>query len=261
MKKVSNYLKVTAFYLLTLLIFVGSSAITKQLPSSDLFSIIIASILTFALVYWFVRNDKSTLSKNGLGYNRKSLIYFTSGFVIGMVMVFIMTVIVFNFSEVSFIRSKAFNPYIFSVYIPLFLFVACREELVFRTYMLWKLKASTGSLIAMIIVTMVFIIEHLLGGYSVVNAFIGSGLGAILFGFATLRTGNIALSAGLHFAWNLTHWLFGFKGNTGFFVETVHKGTEQQAETVAFIGYVIAMIIGIGVVYLFFKPLKIGLEK
>ncbi len=261
MGKVFSYLKVIIFYLLTLLIFVGSSAITKQLPSSDLFSIIIASTLTFALVYWFIRNDKSTLSKNGLGYNRKSLIYFTSGFVIGMVMVLIMTLIVINFSEVSFIRSQTFNPHILGIYIPLFLFVACREELVFRTYMLWKLKANTGAVIAMIIVTAVFIIEHLLGGYSVVNAFIGSGLGAILFGFATLRTGNIALSAGLHFAWNLIHWLFGFKRNTGFLIETVRSGTEQQAETVAFIGYVVAMIIGIGVVYLFFKPLKLRLEK
>lgn len=113
----------------------------------------------------------------------------------------------------------------------------------------------------MIIVTAVFIIEHLLGGYSVVNAFIGSGLGAILFGFATLRTGNIALSAGLHFSWNLIYWLFGFKGNTGFLIETVRSGTEQQAETIAFMGYVVAMTIGIGVVYLFFKPLKLRLEK
>ncbi|MNE42773.1 CAAX amino terminal protease self- immunity [compost metagenome] len=127
--------------------------------------------------------------------------------------------------------------------------------------MLWKLKANAGVVIAMIIVTAVFIIEHLLGGYSVVNAFIGSGLGAILFGFATLKTGNIALSAGLHFAWNLIHWLFGFKGNTGFFIETVRSGVEQQAETVAFIGYVVAMTLGIGAVYLFFKPLKLRLEK
>ncbi|WP_223584838.1 CPBP family intramembrane glutamic endopeptidase [Sphingobacterium sp. GVS05A] len=261
MGKVFSYLKVIIFYLLTLLIFVGSSAITKQLPSSDLLSIIIASTLTFALVYWFIQNDKSTLSKNGLGYNKKSFIYFASGFGMGIVMVLIMTLIVINFSEVSFIRSQTFNPHIFGIYIPLFLFVACREELVFRTYMLWKLKANAGVVIAMIIVTAVFIIEHLLGGYSVVNAFIGSGLGAILFGFATLKTGNIALSAGLHFAWNLIHWLFGFKGNTGFFIETVRSGAEQQAETVAFIGYVVAMTLGIGAVYLFFKPLKLRLEK
>jgi len=142
---------VIVFYLLTLLIFIGSSAITKQFARADLLSLIVAS--TLALVYWFVRNDKSTLSKNGLGYNRKSFIYFASGFGMGMVMVLIMTLIVVNFSEVSFIRSQSFNPYIFGVYIPLFLFVACREELVFRTYMLWKLKANAGAFLAMIIVT------------------------------------------------------------------------------------------------------------
>ncbi|WP_410500285.1 type II CAAX prenyl endopeptidase Rce1 family protein [Chryseobacterium sp. JV274] len=32
-------------------------------------------------------------------------------------------------------------------------------------------------------------------------------LGAVLFGIATLKTGNIALSTGLHFAWNSLHWI------------------------------------------------------
>ncbi|MGJ1432548.1 lysostaphin resistance A-like protein [Sphingobacterium spiritivorum] len=256
MKKVSGYLKVIIFYLFTLLVFIGSSALTKQSSLPDLLSLITASIFTFILIYWFVRSDKSVLSKNGLGFDEKSTVRFVSGFGIGVIMVLLMTIITITFSDVTFTRSQTFNPNILSLNIPLFLFVAFREELVFRTYMLWKLKTMTGSVVAMIIVTVIFSIEHLLGGYSVVNAFLGSGLGAILFGFATLRTGNIALSIGIHFAWNLTHWLFGFKGNTGFLTEKVHKGTEQQVETIAFIGYIAAMIMGICIVYVFFKPQK-----
>ncbi len=256
MKKVFHYLKVFAFYLLTLVVFIGSSVIAKQSILPDLFSLILATIFTFILVYWFVRNDKSSLSKNGLCYDKKSFLRFFLGFGLGMMMVLIMVIIVNNFSDVSFVPSQLFDLAILAVNIPLILFVACREELVFRTYMLWKLKVNMGTVTAMIVVTAIFIVEHLFGGYSVVNALIGSGLGAILFGFATLRTGNIALSTGLHFAWNLTHWLFGFKGNTGFFIETVHKGTERQAEPIAFIGYIVSMIIGLCIVYLFFKPQK-----
>ncbi|WP_104381942.1 CPBP family intramembrane glutamic endopeptidase [Sphingobacterium sp. HMA12] len=256
MKRLFTCLKVIVFYLLTLVFFVGASAITKQTSSPDLFSIILASILTFILVYGFVRNDKDSLSKNGLGIDQKTPMHFVSGFCIGIIMVLIMTLIVSNFSGVSFIRSQTFNPSILAVYIPLFLFVAFREELVFRTYILWRLKANNGPLIAMVIVTAIFIAEHLLSGYSAANAFIGSGLGAILFGFATLRTGNIALSAGIHFAWNLTHWFFGFKDNTGLFTESVLRGTAQQAAIIAFIGYTVAMIIGICAVYIFFIPRK-----
>ena len=256
MKKVSGYLKVIIFYLFTLLIFIGSSALTKQSSLPDLLSLITASIFTFILIYWFVRSDKSVLSKNGLGFDKKSVVRFVSGFGIGMIMVLLMTVITITFSNVAFTRSQTFNPNILVLHIPLFLFVAFREELAFRTYMLWKLKTITGPVVAMIIVTVIFSIEHLFGGYSVVNAFVGSGLGAILFGFSTLRTGNIALSIGIHFAWNLTHWLLGFKGNTGFLIETVQKGTEQQTETIAFIGYIAAMIMGLCVIYLFFKPQK-----
>ncbi|MGJ1448119.1 lysostaphin resistance A-like protein [Sphingobacterium spiritivorum] len=256
MKKVSGYLKVIIFYLFTLLIFIGSSTLTKQSSLPDLLSLISAAIFTFILIYWFVRSDKSLLSKNGLGLDKKSIVRFVSGFDIGVIMVLLMTIITLTFSDVTFTRSQTFTPNILALNIPIFLFVAFREELAFRTYMLWKLKTMTGPVVAMITVTVIFSIEHLLGGYSVVNAFLGSGLGAILFGFATLRTGNIALSIGIHFAWNLTHWLFGFKGNTGFLTETVHKGTEQQAETIAFVGYIAAMIMGICVVYIFFKPQK-----
>jgi len=254
MKSIFSYLKIIIFYLLTLIIFIGSSAITKQSPLPDLLTMIVASILTFILIYGFVRIDKSSLSQNGLGYDKKSMIRFASGFGIGVGMVLVMSSIVTIFSQVSFVQSQTFQSHTFAVYIPLFLFIALREELVFRTYMLWKLKANTGAMLALVIVTVIFIIEHLVGGYSLVDALLGSGLGAVLFCFATLRTGNIALSIGLHFAWNLTHWLFGFKGNTGFFIETVHKGSEQQAEIVAFMAYSIAMLLGIAIVYLFFKP-------
>lgn len=47
MKKVFDYLKVFAFYLLTLVVFIGSSVIAKQSILPDLFSLILATIFTF----------------------------------------------------------------------------------------------------------------------------------------------------------------------------------------------------------------------
>lgn len=92
-----------------------------------------------------------------------------------------------------------FQPQKFVLYVPLFFFVAVREEMVFRTYMLWRLNLKTGSLLSLILVTVIFIAEHMIAGLSLKNSLIGTGLGVLLFGIATLRTGNIALSVRLHF--------------------------------------------------------------
>lgn len=81
-------------------------------------------------------------------------------------------------------------------------------------------------------------------------------MGALLFGIATLRTGNIALSTGLYFAWNSIQWMFGFKDNTGLFIEIVPKGSENVGEIVAYIAYSTVMLLGIITVILLFKPRK-----
>ena len=105
------------------------------------------------------------------------------------------------------------------------------------------------SVVAFSIMVLVFILEHLFTGFTLKAAVLGSGLGAVLFGLAVLRARNIALSIGLHFGWNLTHWALGFKNSTGLWVESVAKGSEHQSENIAFIAYTIVMLLGILIVY------------
>ena len=86
---------------------------------------------------------------------------------------------------------------------------------------------------------------------------IGTGLGVLLFGIATLRTGNITLSVRLHFGWNLMHWMLGYKDNTGMFTEIIVKCNESHSEIVAYTAYSVIMILGIIAVILLCKPSQI----
>ena len=253
MKRTMVPLKVILFYFASLVIFAFSAGITKQTMFPDLFSLSIATLLSLGLVCVFKAWDKIRFSQIGLGFNRKSMLNFGSGFCLGICMVGLMAIILTNFAAVSFIKSISFDAKILSLTIPLYFFVACREELVFRTYFLWRLKDRFGTIASLSVMVLFFILEHLFTGSTLKTAVLGSGLGAILFGFATLRTRNIALSIGLHFGWNLTHWLFGFKGNTGLFIETVAKDTEYQSENIAFVAYTIAMLLGLLTIAILFK--------
>ncbi|WP_412850874.1 CPBP family intramembrane glutamic endopeptidase [Chryseobacterium sp. PMSZPI] len=254
MKQASVYVKVIFFYILSLVVFATTAGITKKTAYPDLFSVTIAAVFTIIVVIIFIRSDKITLSDIGIRWTKKSIFQFLTGCILGGAMVVIMTLMITNFSPITFEKSSSFDSKAFIIYIPLFFFVACREEITFRTYMLWRLKNNVGNIVSLLIVTIIFILEHILAGFTLKWAIIGSGLGGILFGFAALRTRNIALPIGLHFAWNFTHWALGYKDNTGLFHEITIKGEESQGEFVAFIAYILVMLLGMVFVTTLSRP-------
>lgn len=256
MKNAPTYFKVMLFYLCSMVLFAISNAICKAGNLPELFSLMLATVLTVGLVYIFKRWDKISLSKIGLGFKKNDISKFFIGLCVGLLMVGTMTLLIVNLSQIEFKRSTTFQLSQFALYIPLFLFVGLREELVFRTYMLWRLKDKIGPVLGLLCVIVIFIIEHIIAGSTLKNSLIGSGFGALLFGIATLKTGNIALSTGLHFAWNSLHWMLGYKDNTGLLIEIVPKGFEGQGELVAYTAYAVVMLLGILIVSLLFKSRK-----
>jgi len=252
MKRAIIYFKIIIFYLFTLIVFALASGVTKNSTNPDLFSLGLAATLTFIIAYLFTYWDKTSLTKIGIQYNQKSITEFGIGILLSVLMVMTMTALLTYFTDVTFEKSRSFNYKLLTANIFLYFFVSCREELAFRTYLLWRLRDNLRAWLALSIVTLVFIGEHILTGTNLKMAIFGPGLGSILFGLAFLKTKNIVLPLGLHFGWNTAHWLMGYKNNTGLFHETVPLGFEQQAESNALIAYSITMILGIGIILLLF---------
>lgn len=119
-----------------------------------------------------------------------------------------------------------------------FVALACREELAFHGYPLRRLERSFGAVAAQLLVAIVFIAEHRMGGMTWQQAFWGPGVGSLLFGMASIATRGLAVPIGLHAGWNLGHWALGLKGGRGLWTGVVQPGQEDRAEIVAITAYV-----------------------
>lgn len=135
----------------------------------------------------------------------------------------------------------------------LYLFVACREELVFRSYPLRSLAYTFSSAVALAIIVAIFIAEHIIAGMSWQMAVVGSGLGGVLFGVAALKTKGLALPLGLHSAWNFGQWIMGFKNEDGLWRAIVDKGYEKDTENIGLAAFVVVIVLAIIGVVLFYR--------
>lgn len=221
------------------------AGITKRLSYANHLSMLGSVALTFLLTFLFARRDKIRLQEVGVVPDSRGIFLFLAGFTTGLVMVLIQVLILSNFAPVKFIMDGTTRWENVAVSLLLYLLIACREELVFRGYPLRKLSNSISPSAAVLIITVLFILEHVMAGVSWKMSIIGSGLGGLLYGIAAVKSKGLALPIGLHFSWNFTQWLLGFKNETGVWRELVEKGRDQYAENVALVSFSIVMILAI----------------
>lgn len=245
--------RVLLFYVCSVVIFATCSGAVKNVYFGDHLSFLTSSILTFLLVIGFAKWEKLSLKDIGLKIDRGSFLRFSCGIVIGCVMVVVQAIIISSFAKVKF--SLTFDIQLINVITSLILYflIACREELVFRSYSLRSLAYSINAATALVIITIIFIIEHVIGGSSWKMAILGSGFGGVLFGLSALKSKGLALPLGLHFSWNAAQWLLGFKNNTGVWREIVEKGQESHAENIGLAGFIFVMSVSIAAICFFYK--------
>lgn len=110
------------------------------------------------------------------------------------------------------------NPGVWTVLpatLALLLVAAAAEELLFRGFLFQRLVAGLGAWPAQLVIAALFTLTHVdaLGTLGTQGHLAGANifLASLLFGFAFLRTGSLALPIGIHFAANATQGpLLGF---------------------------------------------------
>ena len=201
----------------------------------------------------FTRWEKLPLEKVGVVANKTTPKKLAAGFGVGLLMTLLQPAIVFLLGHYKISLSQSSSAYPISFYLTLYILVAVREELTFRGYPLFSLNYSFGLWTSQLIIFVLFSLEHVAGGMTWIQAFLGPGTGALLFGFAALRTNGIAVPVGLHVAWNFGQWCLGFKKEPGIFVGIADKGYENIVERNAWIAYLLIMASAIAAFY-FYRP-------
>lgn len=244
--------RVLLFSLCCVIILIFCSSFAQNVPFkfTDHLSILSATILTFILIVLFLKWEKLKLDDVGIIPGKYSISRFLCGYIIGFSMAASQALLVLFYGHLQLKLVPDIS--IIDILSPLLLyfFIACREELAFRSYSLRSLNISLVPVLALTIIGIIFIIEHVAGGMTWKMAILGSGAGAILFGVAALKTKGLGLSLGLHSAWNFGQWSFGFKNKAGIWQAVVEKGYESEIENVGLTAFLLVM--GIAVAGLFF---------
>jgi uncharacterized protein len=181
----------------------------------ELFLGTVTSIATFALTAIFVRWESLRLTDVGARLNAGSLARLALGFLIGSMIIAAWAGISLAAGQVHWIRANDANPRSIAIALLAYLSLACREELAFRGYPLRLLDRRFGLWTAQLFIAVIFALEHKLAGATWIDAFLGSGIGSLLFGMAAIATRGLAMPIGIHAAWNLGHWALGLKGSPG----------------------------------------------
>ena len=175
----------------------------------------------------------------GLYWNKTSLMHYIVGWAIGLLAISSMVGVgwmlgYYNVESVGYVvennatydSAQLFRLSV-SWYYSIFLFfvqmlaVGFYEEVMIRGYMLinlregvwWKaISVETALFIAVILSSLVFSLAHLFNPNVSIITFLTIILGGLLLAFPFVWTGNLALSVGLHSAWNfILGGIFGFK--------------------------------------------------
>jgi hypothetical protein len=251
--------RVLFFYFGSVIILAFTSYLTKNLSEkiADLLSIVSAIVLTFFLVFIFTRLEKRSLYEIGIIPGKKSIVRFVVGYIAGLSMAITQALIVLSTGHfrLAFVSQLPVSEIVLPFF--LYLFVACREELVFRSYPLRSLNDALGPWTALFLITMLFVLEHVLAGMSWKIAIVGSGLGGILFGLSALKTKGLALPWGLHSAWNFGQWLMGFKTKAGVWKTVVEKGYEVEVERTGLVAFVLVIVIAIAGVLIVYREARL----
>jgi len=225
-----------------------TSGITKGMNNhfGPYTALLLAIIITIGLTLLFVRWEQINLNDIGMMPGKYTTLRVMIGFMIGLVMAVLQPLILILFnSHIHLVLSPKFTIMQVIAAFILYVLIALREEIAFRAYPLRSLDRVMASWAALAIILIVFSLEHILGGMTWVQAFLGAGVGSILFGVAALSTKGIAMPVGLHIAWNFGQWLVGFKDDTGIWRAVVDKGYENQVQQIGLCFYLLVMALGI----------------
>lgn len=203
----------------------------------------ISCLLTYGLTHLFLRWDGWSLGDAGLDLIAKSVPRLFFGFGIGFAIVALQESLLCAGGHIHWMYVGPSSPMSWLLLgATAYFMLALREEIAFRAYPLRRLENDLGMWASLLIVGLAFSLEHVAGGMSWSRSLLGTFAGAILFGMAALATRGIAVSLGIHFAFNFGQWVMGQKENAGFWRASIDPTFQKQAEALGYTGYFVGTL-------------------
>ena len=215
--------------------------VTRELPAQWSPAAVgaLAGLAALTLSLLFTRWEGTSLKNIGVAVVSGSSLRLAVGFLIGLILVGLHASIMAVAGHVRWVPSTAGHFAAIPVTLLTYLLLSCREELAFHGYPLRQLNHLFGPYAALLGIGLIFAVEHVIGGYSWVNALLGSAMGSVLFGMSALATRGLAVPIGLHAGWNFGQWVIGEKETPGLWTVVTEDRFRESAQRVGMIGYLI----------------------
>ncbi|HEY9138245.1 MAG TPA: CPBP family intramembrane glutamic endopeptidase [Terriglobus sp.] len=245
MNRMKGVLRSFLFLLACLLVLIITTSFVKTTTSfTNTIKVgAISCIATYGLTLLFLRWDGWKPSDAGVGVTLKSVPRVLFGFMAGSALVAFQEILLYASGHVhwSYIGTASGMRWLLPGFTA-YLLLALREEIAFRAYPLRRLEHDLGMWASLVILGLVFALEHRAGGMSWSHSLLGPFAGAVLFGMAALATRGIAVSLGIHFAFNLGQWVMGQKETAGLWQASVDSAFQKQAEVLGYTGYLLGTL-------------------
>lgn len=248
------------FYALSAVIYIVISNRVQQFPAEGLehYKLMGCILFTYGMAVVFARWSGLSLSDIGISPSSGTLAKFVLAFFLGLLLPVIQFAVLYVAGGYQVELNTRFNETAVLSPLMVYLLVAGREELAFRSFGLFGLNKSYGSLPAIVIVTVLFVLERMLSGATSLAACIGTGLSGVLLAMLAIRTKGIAFPVGLHAAWNFGQWALGFKDEPGLFVGTIDSEKEEWVNMAEWVSFSIAMVFGIAAAVVYHRNVRLN---
>ena len=197
----------------TALLKISLLTIQSFLPN-NFFSSLIGPVFTIVVTYIFLKVDKKSFTDIGLNFERRTLKKFCTGFLLGFVLISLLTFFIAYISGDAIRQNKNGSVlYILFPILPTIIVLAFMEEVAFRSYPLVVLKNKAGVLPALIVTSILFGLYHVVFGWGI-TGFISTTIWGLLFASLAIYSNGISMPVGFHAAINLAQLTFGLTGDS-----------------------------------------------
>lgn len=189
----------------------------------NFFSSLIGPVFTIIVTYLFLKIDKRSFTDTGLNFELSTIKKFCIGFVLGFVLITILTFFTAYISGFTVQQNEEGRVlYLFFPTLPTIVVLAFMEEVAFRSYPLITLKNSAGVLPALIVTSILFGLYHVVFGWGF-TGFISTTIWGLLFAVLAVYSNGISMPVGFHSAINLAQLTFGLTGNSSSLWSVMNK--------------------------------------
>jgi membrane protease YdiL (CAAX protease family) len=134
-------------------------------------------------------------------------------------------------------------PHVLST-LALYIVLAAYEEIAFRGYPMRRLLCAFSVWPTLLLIALIFVIYHVVLGWGLIQAIVGTGAGSMLFGTAAIASKHgLAFPIGVHAGWNFVTWSLG-TGGMGIWKMSFPESLSGRVQLVGMCAYLACVLLG-----------------